>query len=273
MSASFESLNNAVILRELDPDVESLLARLEIHDEIDSTNQALLVDDSSVAGKLSVCLAEYQSAGRGRRGRSWVAPYGGGLCFSVGWQFERQPSDLTALALAAGVVIRRALHEETGVDAKLKWPNDLVFDDKKLGGVLVELRAESRGPCHVVVGVGINVSIPSAQLGRIASSLNGAVDLFTATGGRQTSRNVLAARLIEGLSRMLFSYADDGFSTYLSDYCEIDYLRGRPVSLDDSSCPVSGLAVGVDDSGALLVDTGASVERIVAGDVSVRLVA
>jgi len=272
LSASFESLSDAAILSELGPEVGRGLSRLEIHDEIDSTNQALLDDDAPIEGKLTVCLAEYQTAGRGRRGRTWVAPSGGCLCFSVGWLYDRVPRNVTALALAAGVVIRRALYEATGVTAQLKWPNDLVVEEKKLGGVLVELRSHSRGACYVVIGVGINVSSEPAELKKIAGWSNGAIDLVTATGGRPPSRNVLAAKSIQELSLLLPCYRDSGFSAYHAEFLGFDYLRGRQVSVDNASPPVSGIAAGVDETGALLVDSGHHVERVVAGDVSVRIV-
>ena len=272
MSASFESLSDAAILSELGPEVQRGLSRFEIYDEIDSTNQALLDDDAPVQGKLTVCLAEYQTAGRGRRGRTWIAPSGGCLCFSVGWLYDRVPRDVTALALAAGVVIRRALQEAAGVTAQLKWPNDLVVDDKKLGGVLVELRTGSDGTCYVVIGVGINVSIEPEELKSISGWSNGAIDLFTTTGGRPPSRNVLAAKMLQELSLLFPCYSDSGFSAYHAEFLGFDYLRGRQVSIDDASPPVSGAAAGVDEIGALLVDSGDRVERIVAGDVSVRMI-
>ena len=204
-------LSKALILRELDADVERLVARLDVHETIDSTNQALLDAAPHAAGKLSIALAEYQSAGRGRRGRAWVAPFGGGLCFSAGWLFEEMPHDLAALTLATGVVVRRVLLEATGLDVQLKWPNDLVWEDKKLGGILVELTAESQGPCYVVVGIGINVSITPRHLEQIAGWPSGAVDLYAATEGRPPSRNVLAARIIEASARLLPHYGDNGF--------------------------------------------------------------
>ena len=180
-----------------------------------------------------------------------------------------------ALSLArssAGVVIRRALQEAAGVTAQLKWPNDLVVDEKKLGGILVELRTSSDGACYVVIGVGINVSIEPAELKSIAGWPNGAIDLSTATGGRPPSRNTLAAKLIQELSLLLPCYRDSGFSSYRAEFLGFDYLRGRQVSIDDASPPVSGAAAGVDETGALLVDSGDRIERIVAGDVSVRMV-
>ena len=139
------------------------LADVEVLTEIDSTNRRL-VGRRPPAGAANVCVAEFQHAGRGRRGRVWRTPLAGGLCLSVGWQFEDMPSDLTALTLAVGVVVRRALARIAHIDVALKWPNDLVWDSRKLGGILLELAAEAQGGCHVVAGIGLNVSLPPELL-------------------------------------------------------------------------------------------------------------
>jgi BirA family biotin operon repressor/biotin-[acetyl-CoA-carboxylase] ligase len=266
-----EFLDKAAIVRELTPEVLELLAKLDVEDELDSTNRALLLE-STAEGTLSVCLAEYQRAGRGRRGRSWVAPVGGGLCLSAGWKFAEMPRDLSALTLATGLVIRRVIREATGLEIRLKWPNDLIWDDKKLGGVLIELKAESQGPCYVVVGIGMNVSSIPARLERAAHWPDGAVDLYTATQGALPSRNVLAANLIDALGRMLPSYGESGFLAYREEFGSADYLQGRHISVEDASQSIVGLASGVDVDGALRVNTGAAIERVIAGDISVRLV-
>lgn len=269
LDRSIDFLDKALILQELNPDVERLMVRLDVHEEIDSTNQALLDAAPRVAGELNVALAEYQHAGRGRRGRRWAAPFGGGLCFSAGWLFEEMPQDLSALTLATGVVVRQVLLEATGLAVQLKWPNDLVWDDRKLGGILVEFTAESQGRCYVVIGIGINISIPPRRLEQIAGSLDGAIDLHAATQGHPPPRNVLAARLIEALARLFPHYRDNGFLKYHAEFNAVDYLRDRHVSVDDASHLFSGVAVGVDGSGALRVDTGDGVQRVISGHISV----
>ncbi len=263
-------LSRALILDELNSDVERFMARLDVHEEIDSTNQALLDAAPRTAGKFTIALAEYQRAGRGRRGRSWVAPFGGGLCFSAGWLFEEIPRDLSALTLATGVVIRRVLFEATGLAVQLKWPNDLIWEDKKLGGILVEFTVESQGRCYVVIGIGINISIAPKWLEQVAGSLGGAIDLYAATQGHPPPRNILAARMIEASARVFRHYRDNGFLEYHAEFNAVDYLRGRHVSVDDASHLISGVAVGVDRSGALRVDTGDDVRRVISGHVSVR---
>src|SRR5690606_15933943 len=142
-----------------------------------------LLERPAPGGTLAACIAEYQTGGRGRRGRSWRMPLGAGLCLSLGWQFERIPPELAALTLAVGVVVRRVLAETAAIELRLKWPNDLVWDERKLGGILLEMSAEAHGGCHVVIGVGLNVDVPRTLLPRLSDWPRGAVDLAAATGG------------------------------------------------------------------------------------------
>ena len=247
------------------------LARLEVFTELDSTNRRLLGMAPPPAGELAVCLAEFQTAGRGRRGRRWLAPLGGGLCLSAGWQFAGAPRDLSALTLAVGVVARRALKDVSGLDVALKWPNDLVLDERKLGGILLELSAEAQGRCYVVAGIGINVALPPQSLSALSDWPRGAVDLATAMRGAPPARLAVAARLIDGLADLFASFAETGFAPYRAEWRGADYLLGRRVELDDPSAPASGTARGIDGDGALLIETvNGARRRVISGDVSVR---
>jgi BirA family biotin operon repressor/biotin-[acetyl-CoA-carboxylase] ligase len=249
------------------------LARLDVFTELDSTNQYLLSLPAPRGGELAVCIAEFQRAGRGRRGRRWAAPLGGGLCLSAAWQFADAATDLAAFALAVGVVARRALAAVAGVDVALKWPNDLVLDERKLGGVLIELKREARGGCHVVAGIGINVALPSASLPALCDWPRGAIDLATGNGGAPPVRGALAASLIDGLVDLFAGYATAGFAPYRADWCAADFLRDRRVSLDDAAGHMIGTARGIDADGALVVEAADGTRRrVIAGDVSVRTV-
>jgi BirA family transcriptional regulator, biotin operon repressor / biotin---[acetyl-CoA-carboxylase] ligase len=247
------------------------LARLEVFTELDSTNGRLLASDAPPPGELAVCLAEYQTAGRGRRGRRWLAPLGGGLCISAGWQFAGAPRDLAALTLAVGVVARRALAEVAGLDVALKWPNDLALDERKLGGILIEVAAEAQGRCYAVVGIGINVALPPESLAKLSDWPRGAIDLATALRGVPPPRALVAARLLDGLADLFASYAETGFAPYRAEWRAADYLLGRRVKLDDAAVLASGTARGIDGDGALLIETANGARRrVISGDVSVR---
>jgi BirA family biotin operon repressor/biotin-[acetyl-CoA-carboxylase] ligase len=246
------------------------LGRIEVFTELGSTNGRLLERGPPPLGKFDVCIAEYQSEGRGRRGRRWNAPLGGGLCLSAGWQYAATPPELGALGLAIGVVARRAIERAAGLQIALKWPNDLVWDDRKLGGILVELAHRARGGCGIVAGIGVNVALPPDRLAVLSDWPRGAVDLASATAGAAPARTALAAELIDGIAELFASYELHGFAPYRAEWAAADCLRGRRVSIEMEP-PIVGTALGVGADGALLVETLPGVrQRVLAGDVSVR---
>ena len=253
----------------LEPAVAARLAKLELHTELDSTNRRLLVAPPPI-GKLDVCIAEFQTAGRGRRGRRWQAPLGSGIALSVGWQFAGVPTEPSALTLAVGVAVRRVLERVAGITISLKWPNDLVVDERKLGGILLELAAEAHGGAHVVVGVGLNLALPRALLKSLCDWPRGAVDLTTALGREPPPRAVLAGALVNELAALLVDYPTQGFAAYRTEWRSADFLRGRAVRLDEPTGRLFGTALGIDADGALLVETEGGKRRVLAGDVSVR---
>ncbi|WP_428100056.1 biotin--[acetyl-CoA-carboxylase] ligase [Candidatus Rariloculus sp.] len=245
--------------------------RLEVFTELESTNRYLLDKRAPEPGELAACVAEHQSAGRGRRGRSWHAPLGAGVCLSAAWSFRETPPELAALSLAVGVVVRRVLRCEAGIEIDLKWPNDLVWDDRKLGGILVELTAEAQGRCHVVVGLGINVAMSQDLLERISDWSAGAVDLMQATAGRAPRRTMLVTELIDALKALFADYERRGFAPYRDEWRSADYLRGKPVRVDEALHSTIGTAGGISADGALLLETDkGSLRRVISGDVSVR---
>jgi BirA family biotin operon repressor/biotin-[acetyl-CoA-carboxylase] ligase len=247
------------------------VARIDLLWEHESTNQYLQDRPAPMPGEVHVCLAEYQSAGRGRRGRSWTAPLGTGLCLSAAWRFADVPRGLSALPLAVGVAARRAILSTTGVAVLLKWPNDLVFAERKLGGILVELSVEAHGACHVVAGLGINVAMPTELLASIASWPGGAVDLRTAARGEAPSRAALAAALVGELAALFAAFARTGFDPYRDEWNAADFLAGRAVEVEQADGTVQGTACGVAPDGSLLLEVAGGVEhRIVSGDVTVR---
>jgi len=265
-----ELLDHDQILRGLGGDLRRRVQRLDVFAELESTNSYLCGGAKAAPGQLTVCLAEYQTGGRGRRGRSWQMPFGGGLSLSVGWLFPMQPPDLAALALAVGVVARRVLIERTGLAVQIKWPNDLLHGDRKLGGILVELAAESRGPCHAVIGLGINVTATPELPPDTNAWAGGATDIAAAANGRAPSRNALAIGLIAGLAALLHEYASSGFAAYRREFGHADYLFGRSIHVAGVDGGVTGTAAGLDEAGALIVTTGTGVIKVVSGEVGVR---
>lgn len=247
------------------------VATVEVFAEIESTNQHLLQHAPDRPSALQVCIAEFQTRGRGRRGREWHAPKSAGLCLSAGWVFEQRPPDPAAITLAAGVIARRALESVCGVTVALKWPNDLIWERRKLGGILVELASPAPRNCHVVVGIGINVALPGETLASISDWPGGAVDLRTALRGAVPDRTALAVSLCQGLGKLFVDYAREGFGGYRDAWRSADHLADAPVLVQRGANELRGTACGIDDDGALLVsDASGRVHRVISGDVSVR---
>lgn len=234
-----------------------------------STNEALLAQDPPPADCYHVLLAEQQLAGRGRRGRPWFAPLGGAICMSIAASFMAVPRDASALSLAMGVCALRALRPVCDAGLKLKWPNDIVAPSGKLGGILIELRAESRGPAHLVVGVGVNVRLDAAidvlvrQTGTIAADLAG-------LGVDPLARNEIAARLIVECLAGIRAFSTSGFSPFAAEWRAADALRDKCVSVSGAGVTLTGIARGIDACGALQLATAAGPQSVTAGDVSVR---
>ena len=201
------------IERKLSADARSRVRKLEVLAVTESTNSRLFALSDLPAGRADVCIAEFQSAGRGRRGRSWTAPYGGGLCLSVSWQFADSPKQVGALSLATGVGVLRALREQGVGGIGLKWPNDIVCRGRKLGGILIELRTETAGPAYVVLGVGLNFHLSKQAQRAIQASGVAAVDLAEIGASATTGRNLLAAGIINQHRRGADGVSTAGIST------------------------------------------------------------
>ncbi|MGD2167316.1 MAG: biotin--[acetyl-CoA-carboxylase] ligase [Gammaproteobacteria bacterium] len=248
------------------------LDRIDVFTEIDSTNRFLLDNPPSGADSLRVCFAEWQSAGRGRLERCWISPLGSGVCMSAAWTYEGTPRSFSAMSLAAGAAVAETIAEHCAIDVQLKWPNDFIWNGRKLGGVLVESRIESHGLCHVVVGVGINLTVSDDVLADVSNWRAGAVDLRTAAGDRQVcSRNVLASGIAAGLGMLLGSFDADAASSWLRSWQTRDYLRGKTIRVGSGQTSLEGTASGIDDDGALLiVDQAGQTQRVLAGDASVH---
>ncbi|HXW73939.1 MAG TPA: biotin--[acetyl-CoA-carboxylase] ligase [Steroidobacteraceae bacterium] len=262
-------LDPAKIRERLSRDARDHVSSVEARWSTPSTNTVLLARANPANGTSEVLLAEYQSAGRGRRGRAWLAPPGGAICLSMSWTFREVLQDLGALGLVIGVCALRALRVLGVSGAALKWPNDLLIGARKLGGVLIELRAESAGPACVVIGVGLNVALGAGLLQQIAQTGTEATDL-AAAGVKSASRNTVAAALISECIRGLLEFERHGLKPFIEEWRAADALRGRPVNVSAADGVARGLARGIDVHGALMVETPQGVKRFISGDVTVR---
>lgn len=238
---------------------------IEVLGVVDSTNEVAMARIRRGGWCPVAIFAEQQTAGRGRRGRPWESPFGANIYLSVAWEFSGGLATIDGLSLAVGVALCDAVE---GIDVSgvgLKWPNDLVREKKKLGGILIEVSGEATGPCSVVIGVGINVGMAALRGVNIDQPWT---DLGAA--GYTGSRNELAATVLDHLVRMLQEFSMSGFSAFAQRWRKFDVVLGRRVDVVVGESRISGVAAGIDEGGALLVDTDGGIRRFFGGEVSVR---
>jgi BirA family biotin operon repressor/biotin-[acetyl-CoA-carboxylase] ligase len=240
---------------------------IEVHWDIDSTSSEL-ARRIPVLDDLAFVMAETQSAGRGRRGRTWLSPPGMNLYLSVLKRFDSGFASLSGLSLAVGVMLIRALDELGIRTAGLKWPNDVMAGNAKLAGILVELSGEYSGPCAAIIGVGLNIRLPDSLHERAGQPIT---DLASLSGGQPPGRNRVAAAVVASLSEGLHSFERQGFAAFAKEYAASDLLQGQPLRVIDPRGEYNAVGEGVDDRGALRVrrDTG-EVVMVDSAEISVR---
>ncbi len=240
--------------------------RISLVDECDSTNAALLARVAGGAPSGSALACELQTAGRGRRGNEWISGLATSLTFSLLWRYGRNRTDLGGLSLAAGVACVRALAALDVRAVGLKWPNDLMYEQRKLGGILVEATGERHGPTAVVVGVGINVRHSQAvqdRLGRPVTEL-------AAIRPDLPPRSVLLTEMLVQLATALEVFGVHGFDGFRAEWMRLHTLQDKRIRVVSPGGAVTeGVAVGVDKCGALLLRTHTGLERLHSGEVSI----
>lgn len=270
LAQPIDLLSKAVIARHIPARTRRKLRSLEVKLHTESTNSRLLALTDLPGGKADVCIAEHQSAGRGRRGREWLAPFGGGICLSLSWSFPEPPRQLSALSLAVGVALRRALESSGTEGVRLKWPNDVLVNGRKLGGILCELRAEAAGPAYVVIGIGLNAHLTESARRAIAATGVEAIDLNEVAGKKKAGRNSVCAAIIDELIAALEEFQRSGLQTFVNDWRHADALHGAAVRVTLGESIHRGLARGIDVDGALMLETPGGLLRFISGEVSVK---
>jgi BirA family biotin operon repressor/biotin-[acetyl-CoA-carboxylase] ligase len=266
-----ELLDPKLILKGLPAEVASRLRQGQCVWRTASTNLDLLGRAAGPVGSFDYLTAECQIQGRGRRARTWFAPPCGAICLSLSWNFAALPPDVSAMSLAVGVCVLRALKQVGVSGVQLKWPNDVVVSGGKLAGILIELRAEAGGPAYVVVGIGMNVVLGDTVHRQIEAAGNRASDLLT-LGIQRADRNQIVAALIAQTAAGLQQYERDGLTSFLPEWRDADALAGKVVLISSETANVTGHARGVDLDGALCLQTRDGLQRFVTGEVSVRAV-
>ncbi|MES2757808.1 MAG: biotin--[acetyl-CoA-carboxylase] ligase [Pseudomonadota bacterium] len=237
---------------------------IEVVAETGSTNADLMARAARLA-RPTLLIAEHQSAGRGRAGRSWLSAPGDSLTFSLAWKFDGSPQRLLGLPLAVGVALADAL-AALEVPVQLKWPNDVLKDGSKLAGILIETQGAPRGGTWSVIGIGLNLSMPDQLEQRIGRSVASAPWLA------RMDRDALMAALIDALAAAMDEFAHAGFGPFRARWDALHAWRGQPVAVVDQGAVLQqGVALGVDDGGRLLLDSDGVRVAVLAGDVSLRL--
>ena len=233
---------------------------IEVFEELDSTNQYLLSKSDSQLQHRQVCLAEFMTVGRGRRGRSWIGGAYQNIMLSIAWRFEKGQY-FPGLSLAVAVVVAQFLAAETGAEFKVKWPNDVLFNDKKISGILVEVQNSV-----AIIGIGVNCSLKDEDIQSIEKP---AATLESITS-RVPDRNLLVPSLIIRLNQGLQKFSNKGFSCFRSEWMKLHAHSGMR-ACSDSTPQITGTIVDVDETGALRIreDSGA-ISLISSGEVSVR---
>lgn len=235
---------------------------LTFSDQTDSTNTQLMQRAADGAPHGLVLGCEWQNAARGRLGRRWQMKLGGTLAFSILWRFNCGLGDLSGLSLAVGVAIVRVLRN-LQIPAMLKWPNDVLLDGKKLAGILIELTGDALGPVPVVIGIGLNLSLPD-NVDQPTACLPQDADL--------PGRNRLLAQMLNSLHDVLNTFHEQGFAALRSEWESYCSHHNQPITLIlPHTGPVQGVARGVDNQGALLIDTATGLHSYQIGEVSLRM--
>jgi BirA family biotin operon repressor/biotin-[acetyl-CoA-carboxylase] ligase len=258
-------LNVANIQQPLSKLANTHLEKLEVFSSIASTNTYLMTQPAPRAGRFRIAIADHQTSGRGRHYRRWISAPGSGLCLSMSYTFARMPDQLPALTLAIGVAVIGSLQLSGVEGASLKWPNDVVALDGKLGGILTEVQTRVSDGVTVVVGLGLNVHVPDQiEFGEKSDWAHRAVDLNSIMDVLP-EREMLAATVIEHLYVSMAKFEARGFVS--ADWQQHDWLLDREVTVDMPDKKITGIAAGVDEDGALLIETSSGRQRVISGSI------
>ncbi|MEY4475666.1 MAG: bifunctional protein BirA [Pseudomonadota bacterium] len=258
LPASIQLLDEQTILSYLPA------GQVAVFSVVDSTNQYLL-DRIGELKSGDACVAEYQHAGRGRRGRQWVSPFGANLYLSMFWRLEQGPAAAIGLSLAVGIVMAEVLCKLGAEQVRVKWPNDLYLNDKKLAGILVELTGKTGDAAQLVIGAGINLTMRESATNVINQDW---INLQEA--GVNINRNKLTAELLSELRLAVVKFEKEGLSAFISRWREMDNYLDRPVKLIIGDQEIFGIARGIDEQGALLLEQNGNVRPYIGGEISLR---
>lgn len=262
-------LHEASILQHVDTRNQQKLHQLELLQQVHSTNDYLLAKaNANTSNQVIACFSESQTSGKGRRGRIWSSPYGANIYHSLLWPFQKDPSEIVGLSLVAAIATMKAF-QAYGIAEQaigIKWPNDFLYKQAKVGGVLVEMVAQPHGPCQVVIGVGINTRLNAQQPKHISQPCTS----LEAILNRPIQRNQLAGLLLNSLMQCMQIFAQDGLAPFIKQWPQYDLLYQQPITLHTANAEIHGIMQGVSERGELLVLHNQEQKAYLSGEVSVR---
>ena len=252
------------ILSQLHAPTSSWLKQLDIVPAIDSTNTALIAraQNDSIDGH--VLLAELQTQGRGRRGRKWISPFGRNVMLSSGFWLTAPSANIGSISLAIGVAVAKAIEGVMDISIQLKWPNDIYLNDRKLGGILIDL-LHAGPPVKLLLGIGLNVHAAPDGLESPNAPAIALADVVP-----DPSRHDVVSMLLNELVSTIRQYSDGGFQSFVAAWSERDVFAGQFLHVDGLNEEVEGWNRGIDASGALQLETNRGLRKIIGGDVTVR---
>ena len=262
-----ELLDEEMIRSRIPRSLQSEIAHLKVFDKVDSTNRFLLESNDVLPARFSVCLAEMQTHGRGRRGRQWLSPFGKNIQLSVASHLNMPMSQIAGLSIAVGVAVADAVTQLGLSKIALKWPNDIHVNQQKLAGLLVEIKGESEGPVKTVIGIGLNVDLPRQLSERIDQPVT---DLARHFDREMPMRNDIAVALIAHVCQAVKQFSEKGLHEFILRWQQYDAYQGHQVIIKNAVEAVEGTYLGLDNTGALLLETQQGVKVFNAGEVSMR---
>jgi BirA family biotin operon repressor/biotin-[acetyl-CoA-carboxylase] ligase len=240
---------------------------VEVVNSIASTNTELLARAAAGAPGGACLAAEIQTAGRGRRGRTWQSSLASSLTFSLLWRFDKGAAQLGGLSLLVGLALVRVLRAQGVSAAAVKWPNDIVVDHKKLAGILIETQGDMLGPTAAVIGIGINMRLSAIQCDAIDQPVTDLASQLPSPA----SRNVLLAALLKELVATLDRFGKEGFAPFHAEWIACHALHGEKVRISHASGEVvDAVVTGLAVDGSLLVEARGKIEALTSAEISIR---
>ncbi len=239
--------------------------QIDVLTVIDSTNQYLLNHIDELTSGYA-CVAEYQQAGRGRRGRHWFSPFGSNLYLSLYWKLEQGPAAAMGLSLVVGIVMAETLYRLGAEDIKVKWPNDLYVNNRKLAGILIELTGKTGDCANVVIGTGINLAMQNPDNNVVDQKWINLEEVMA----KPIERNILVAELVNALRENLRIFESTGLQPFLERWHSIDNFINKPVRLLIGDKVIYGIERGIDIQGGLLLEHDGEIKSYIGGEISLR---